>query len=265
MKEKFIVNLYIPVNTILTFNGTWIKHYGFPELLQQDVKIIKQLENSFIPCEKIETGQREVVVDTGMCKRLVKSLSFYQYLLDRMMREAEMSAELGIRNFIVQNCDVNYIKSGVIYWIMRILTSELRLRCSEEFSLGIKINDDFDEWGMDIACRNNFDFMILNKDDKRGQICFQRKLMMNDRVKIYEHSRYDGSMKFSEGIVADDGEDIKNLLYFRNNINAKYPLIVDLYNFDNIKTYKYEADYIILNKTDHNAGLDKDKLEKILS
>jgi hypothetical protein len=73
---------------------------------------------------------------------------------------------------------------------MRSLVTELKLRCSSEFKLGIKLNDNLDEWAIDIACRNNLDFIIIkDKNNKRiGNLCLLRSLMENRNVKIYNDS-----------------------------------------------------------------------------
>jgi len=45
---------------------------------------------------------------------------------------------------------------------MRCLTAELKLICTEEFTIGLKINNH-DDWAIDIACRNKIDYVYINK------------------------------------------------------------------------------------------------------
>jgi len=44
---------------------------------------------------------------------------------------------------------------------MRCLVAELKLICTNEFTIGLKLNEGLDDWAMDIACRNKIDYVYV--------------------------------------------------------------------------------------------------------
>lgn len=281
MKQKLIINLYVPINTILICNDEWRQSLNLPKLTQNDLKIINQLNNSsalpYIGGELI--NQREIVIDSNICIRKVKQLSFYQYLLDRLLNEARNVAQAGIRNFLIENSNAPYFdnKSPVIYWIMRCLTAELKLICTEEFTIGLKINSH-DDWAIDIACRNKIDYVYINKCS--AQLLFKRNYFTH-KSKIYYQFDENNFSIIQEGFIIDE-EKIKDKKEYFTNINGcqnylkqllfypkdiTIPIIIDLWQEDKLNLYCENVDYIICNSCFSKDGYADCGIElnKILS
>lgn len=282
MKQKLIINLYVPINTILTCNDSWRQSLNLPKVNQNDFKIINELrKSSVLPCINGNLqNQKQVLLDSNLCIRKVKSLSFYEYLLERFLRQARESAEAGIRNFIIQNSNAPFFdkREPVIYWIMRVLTSELKLICTDEFKIGLKLNGELDDWSIDIACRNKIDFIYLKKYS--ADLLLQKKQFNHD-IFIYHQFDENNLCINKDGFIIDQEKIKKNINYIKNiynfreylshlsfyPANIKAPILIDLWEQKNINFYKDLVDYIICNSClSYNGyadcGLD---INKILS
>lgn len=288
MINKLIVNLYIPIDTILTCNQEWRESLCFPKVNNQDIKIINELEHSFIPCDKNDIDQRQIVIDTNLCIRKIKSLSFYQFLQNKLIMEATICAKKGIRNFLIQNSNAPYCNHPIVYWLIRVLSAQLRLKCNEEFVIGLRLNDKKDKWSIDIACRNNLNYIIINdqKNINIGNLYLYRTIMNNRTVKIYNNSK--GKILNQQGFIIDTYglqdvqilNEVKKLLYIcqfmerENNSfyphNMKTPVIVDLWDQEMVNLLINDADFIILNSCINNngycdCGINENKLDHYLN
>lgn len=262
MKQKLIINLYVPINTILTCNDSWRQSLNLPKLTQNDYKIINELRKSsalpFIGGDI--SDQRQIVLDSNLCVRKIKSLSFYQYLLDRLLNEARASAEIGIRNFIIENSDAPYFnkKQPVIYWLMRSLTSELKLICTDEFTIGLKLNGGIDDWAIDIACRNKINYIYVEKYS--AELFLQRNQYKSNTLIYTKFNENDFSIKQQGFIIDEDKIDDKekyfiNLMGCRNYLfslpfypkDVQIPIVLDLWDQNKLKDYMNDVDYIICN------------------
>lgn len=280
MKQKLIVNLYVPINTILTCNDDWRQSLSLPKLSSNDYQIINELrKSSALPCVGGQIqDQREIVLDSNLCIRKVKSLSFYQYLLERFLKQARDAAEAGVRNFLVENSNAPYFnkKQPVIYWIMRCLVAELKLICTNEFTIGLKLNEGLDNWSIDIACRNKIDYVYVKNPS--AQLLWQSN-QFNHNINVYYGFDRD-NLSITQGGFIIDEDDIKkdvgclkdvygfreylrHLSFYPQNVNP--PILIDLWEQKNVNIYNDIADYVICNscfsKNGYaDCGLDIDKI-----
>lgn len=276
MKQKIIINLYVPINTILMCNDEWQQSLNLPKLNSNDLKIINELrKSSALPYVGGDIqDSREIVLDSNLCIRKVKSLSFYQYLLNRLLQEARDAAELGIRHFLIQNSNAPYFnkKEPVIYWLMRCLVSELKLICTEQFTIGLKLNGGLEDWALDIACRNKINYIISN--DNIADLCLLRQ-SFNSNVKIYSDFNKQALSINQEGFVFEQDKEhlisfrnyLKSLPFYPKNINT--PVILNVWDLICVPSNVSEIDYIICNscfsKSEYcDCGFDKEVLNKFL-
>ena len=278
MKQKMIINVYVPFNTILTCNYKWNQSLNLPKINADDLRIINELRKSAeLPCIGGDmNNSRQILLDSNICIRKVKSLSFYQYLLDRLLQQARDAAGLGVRHFLIQNSNAPYFnkKQPVIYWIMRCLVRELKLICTDEFSIGLKLNDNLDNWALDIAARNGLDYIICNNNI--ADLYLQRKLF-NDNVKIY--SNFDEKVLSinQEGFIFEDLKDKDNAIGCRNYLkqlpfypkDIEAPVIYSVWDLMSLPKDLSQVDFIMFNycfsKNEYcDCGLDKQALNQFI-
>lgn len=284
MINKLIANLYVPINTILSCNQDWRQSLCLPEVNSQDVKIINQMQKAFLPFIDNNIQQRQIVVDTNFCIRKIKSLSFYKYLLDRLINQATSLANEGIRNFIIQNSNSSYFNNPIVYWMIRVLSSQLKLKCNSQFTIGLRLHFQMNKQALDIACRNNLDYIIINENNEKniGDLFLQRTLMNNKNVKIYN---FNGSSLNQQGFIISTQktqlkqslEILKKHLYIRHMVSQYpffpkkniYPIIVDSWEQKDVNAFLDQADFVILNACLSrygycDCGIDINKLNVVL-
>ena len=156
-ESKIIGMLHIPVNSILASPPEWQRSLGLPAPTAADWTIIEELRKTLDG-----SGFPKPERSSGECLANVKQLSFYDFVRDRMLAEAEIYARNGIRQLMLENTGAPYFTRGhqeaVIYWLMRMLAGLLRNQYPT-FTLGIQLLAFSDDWAMDIACRNRFNFI----------------------------------------------------------------------------------------------------------
>ena len=279
MKQKIIVNLYVPINSILTCDKDWRQALNLPELTNSDTKIINELRrSSALPCVGGDLqNTREIVLDSNLCIRKIKNLSFYSYLLNRLLEQAKYAAELGVKNFLVQNSNAPYFnkKQPVVYWIMRSLVSELKLICPDDFTIGLKLNENLDDWALDIAGRNKINY-VLCKNNNVADLCLQRQLY-NFNVKIYTDFSKQSLSINQQGFVFQSINEKNNVIGCRNYLQSllfypkdkKVPVIMSIWDLIQLPSELSQIEFIIFNSCFSNngfcdCGLDKKVLKKFI-
>lgn len=257
MQTELIATVYIPIRSILVYNENWKKSLGLPSLSVSDIKIIKEL--------KKDTSVSQIIVDQNLCAKKVKSLSFFDYLLNKFLDDAKLYAFFGIRNFLISDDPIDFEETDqVVYWIMRVIAFELRKICSNKFNVGLRIHKE-DKWAIDIACRNYLDFIIIKDYKNYSDISLSRNLCKNsNNLRIYTYyNEFKNIPINAQGIVIKDNREnyLKDdaLLDVHHEINKivqkpfyprgmKFHLLVDYELYDKeISFYKDNVDYIITN------------------
>ena len=157
MKTQIIGMLHIPVNSILASPQEWCAALGLPVGTRADWEIIGGLRDTL----DVHGGiSPEVNPEWGVSQ--VEKLSFYGFVRDRMLSEAAIYLRHGVDTLMLENTGAPYFTRGhqeaVIYWLMRNLAGGLRNAYPVQ-TLGIQILAFTDNWAMDIACRNRFNFV----------------------------------------------------------------------------------------------------------
>ncbi|MBR4612563.1 MAG: hypothetical protein IKO40_07595 [Kiritimatiellae bacterium] len=157
IESKIIGMLHIPVNSIIASPVEWQRALGAPAPTARDWKLIAGLRETLD-----EDGFPRPDRGPAECRAVVEHLSFYGFVRDRMFEEAEVYVRHGIRQLMLENTGAPYFTRGrqeaVIYWLMRVLAGELRKQYPS-LTLGIQVLAFSDDWAMDIACRNRFNFI----------------------------------------------------------------------------------------------------------
>jgi hypothetical protein len=73
---------------------------------------------------------------------------------------------------------------------MRCLVAELKLICTDEFTIGLKLNENIDDWALDIAYRNKINYIVSDGNNIADLYLLRKSLGSN--VKIY--SNFDNSL-----------------------------------------------------------------------
>lgn len=166
MKEqvKRIGMLHIPVNTILAAPVDWQKALRIPKPRHEKnshekvedwttfCMLERSLDENRMPCS---CGCTEEYLDA------VRKLSFYPFLEERMLCEADIYARHGFE-LMLENVGAPYfVRKGqpaLIYWVMRSLVQRLRREYPNHY-LGIQVLAFSDDWAMDIACKCGLNFV----------------------------------------------------------------------------------------------------------
>ena len=145
---------HVPLNTLLASSFSWRQALELPSPCASDWRVVNELEQ--LPW----SDNHDVTVPTAFKK--VKCLSFYPFLCDRMLAEADIYIRHGFGALMLENVAAPYFVRGeqpsVIYWVMRALAVHLREKY-QGIQMGIQILAHSDDWAMDIACRCGLDFI----------------------------------------------------------------------------------------------------------
>ncbi|MBO4511853.1 MAG: hypothetical protein J5746_03730 [Victivallales bacterium] len=158
MKSSQIIGmLHIPVNSILASPKEWCEALGLPVGTMEDWEVIDGLRETLDA-----NGEFSGVAEPDWGVSQVERLSFYGFVRDRMLAEAAIYVRNGISTLMLENTGAPYFCRGhqeaVIFWLMRNLAGVLR-DAYPKLTLGIQILAFTDNWAMDIACRNRFNFI----------------------------------------------------------------------------------------------------------
>jgi hypothetical protein len=162
--EKTIGVVRVPAVGVMLISTEWRRAFSYPEPSRTDWGSIIALKGSVpLACmgndgrspasemSSLSRGQTDIVVSTSHCLRLARSLSFMDFLRERMMSEATIYAQVGIRHLILDFSVDNLIDEPVLYWMARVLADEFRNACGDDIEIGIRMDND--EWSADIGSR----------------------------------------------------------------------------------------------------------------
>ena len=186
--------LHIPVNSIIAAPASWRNALGLPTATSEDWKIIAEME-------AIRPGTENTTAFYSHAGRF----SFYSYLLDRLLREAELYTEYKADSMLLENIAAPYFVRGnqpvVIYAVISALACELRQEYPDN-SFGIQILAFSDDLAMEIAVRNRFSFIRVEsvlfegtrpegRTPNRGNLA---RLYMRRNMLTASEEEYDGPL-----------------------------------------------------------------------
>ncbi len=158
---KSIVGVvHVPVIGIMAMSSGWRKVFSYPEPSRRDWSAIAELRGS-IPSSFAEgsslssLGQREEILSSSHCLKVVKSLSFFEFLYNTMIDEAKTFAQAGIRHLILDFSVDKWFDEPSVYWAARILADLFKSACGDDIRIGIRMDND--EWASDIGSRLGYD------------------------------------------------------------------------------------------------------------
>lgn len=166
--EKTIGVVRVPAVGVMLMSSEWRRVFSYPEPSKADWGRIIELKGSVplicmgndgrssVPeMGSLARGKTDIVVSTSHCLRLARSLSFMDFLRERMMGEATAYARVGMRHLIIDFGVDNLIDEPAVYWMARVLAEEFRNACGDDIEIGIRMDND--EWSADIGSRLGYD------------------------------------------------------------------------------------------------------------
>jgi len=168
-QEQYVIGmLHVPINTILTSAESLRAALGLPAPHPHDWEVIAGLGASLTcrhpVCDWTAdfpslTGLRERLAAAG---ELVRTLSFYRFLEDRMVAEAEIYARNGVHKLMLENTGGPYFVGAdqprVIFALMSSLAAVLR-EAHPLRPIGIQILAFADNLALDIAVHHGLSFV----------------------------------------------------------------------------------------------------------
>ena len=163
MDTSFIANeliamLHIPVDSILASPRKWRRQCGLPQPTKKDWDFIGKLERNSADLDQSIPNSRFIQVIETQCR----SLSFYNYLEERMLSELRCYVDNGVQSVMLENIAAPYFSRDsipvVISGVMGCLAETLR-RESPELHIGIQILAFGDNQAMQIAVRKGLNFI----------------------------------------------------------------------------------------------------------
>ena len=126
LNKTIIGMLHIPVNTILAAPPEWQQQLKLPSIKGTKDR---QILSSFTNWEPNTPFEGNAKTEEAMTQ--IHALSFYRYLQDRMLHEAEIYTENGILTFSLENVGAPYFLNptpmqSAIFAIMLSLACDLR-------------------------------------------------------------------------------------------------------------------------------------------
>ena len=166
--EKTIGVVRVPAVGVMLMSTEWRRVFSYPEPSRTDWGGIIELKGSVpLACmgnegrshasamSSMHLGQADIVVGTSHCLKLARSLSFMDFLRERMMSEATAYAQAGMRHMVLDFSMDGLIDEPAVYWIARVLAEEFRNACGDDIKIGIRMDND--EWSADIGSRLGYD------------------------------------------------------------------------------------------------------------
>ena len=166
--ERTIGVVRVPAVGVMLMSTEWRRAFSYPEPSRSDWGSIVELKGSVplacmgndgrsnaLEMNSMARGLTDIVVSTSHCLRLARSLSFMDFLRERMMDESTVYAQAGIRHLILDFSVDNWIDEPVVYWMARVLADEFRNACGDDIEIGIRMDND--EWSADIGSRLGYD------------------------------------------------------------------------------------------------------------
>ena len=243
--ERIIGVVRVPAVGVMLMSTEWRRFFSYPEPSRSDWGRIIELKGSVpLACMGNEgrsyasamspmyRGQADIVVGTSHCLKLARSLSFMDFLRERMMGESTAYAQAGIRHLILDFSMDGLIDEPVVYWIARVLAEEFRNACGDDIKIGIRMDND--EWSADIGSRLGYDEIFC-----MGTCCASSVSKIRNRLTDGTEKKkpavfscgYAGNKYDIESILLDAPEGI----YVKGNDENGFDAIGDLLNMLNDK------------------------------
>jgi len=158
LNKDIIGMLHVPVNTILAAPQEWRNQLKLPAIKGAKDR---QILSSF--AEWNHDSPFKASEKTAEALERISALSFYRYLQDRMLHEAEIYAKNGITTFLMENIGAPYFLNpapvqSAIFAVMLSLACELR-RAYPQTQMGLQILSYSDPLAMSVACSAGLDFI----------------------------------------------------------------------------------------------------------
>ena len=165
MTKKIIGTVRVPLAKLLCMSSEWRRAFSYPEPSRNDWKGISELCDMLPPLLRGKSAgdslaQREQILSTSHCLKIVRSVSFYQFLNDRMIDEARRYSDAGIRCLLLDFSIEEWFDDDSTYWFVRSLAESFRDACNDEFEIGLKADEN--EWAADVASRLGYDFVVCS-------------------------------------------------------------------------------------------------------
>lgn len=164
-ETEFVGMLHVPVNSIVAAPVSWRDALGLPSAISEDWKIIAELETLWLETKKHALLSPFFTVNAEITVTLhdqVRRLSFYSYLLDRLLREAGLYSKYEADSMLLENIAAPYFvrshQPAVIFAVMSAMAHELR-REYPDGRFGIQLLAFSDDLAMNIAVQNRFSFI----------------------------------------------------------------------------------------------------------
>ena len=158
LNKDIIGMLHVPINTILAAPQEWRSQLKLPNVKgQRDRQVIAEFAGWGPSSPFEEASQTDVAISK------ILGLSFYRYLHDRMLEEAEIYAKNGISTFLMENIGAPYFLNptsmqSVIFAVMLSLSRDLRQNYPNT-QIGLQILSYSDPLAMSVACYAGLDFI----------------------------------------------------------------------------------------------------------
>ena len=158
LNKDIIGMLHVPINTILAAPEEWREQLNLPAVKgTKDRQILASFAAWGVDTPFEAGANMEATME------LIRALSFFRCLLDRMLREAEVYAENGISTFLVENVGAPYFLNpapmqSVVFAVMLSLSCDLRRHYPDK-QIGIQILSYSDPLAMGVACYAGLDFI----------------------------------------------------------------------------------------------------------
>ena len=127
--ERTIGVVRVPAIGVMLMPTEWRRAFSYPEPSRSDWGRIIELKGSVpLACmgndgrspasemDSLARGQADIVVSTSHCLRLARSLSFMDFLRERMMGESTAYAQAGIRHLILDFSADSPIDEQAAFW-----------------------------------------------------------------------------------------------------------------------------------------------------
>ena len=158
LNKDIIGMLHIPINTILAAPPEWRSQLNLPAVKGANDR---QILSSFADWEA--STPYEASSKTEEALNRIHTLSFYGYLQERMLHEAEIYTKNGISTFSLENVGAPYFLNpapmqSAIFAIMLSLACDLRRNYPKTY-IGLQILSYSDSLAMSAACYAGLDFI----------------------------------------------------------------------------------------------------------
>jgi len=156
--KQVIAMMHIPVDSIIASTRSWRVQQDLPVPTAEDWRFIRDLINSGTNIHLAAPELRMLDVVESQCR----SLSFYEYLEERMFDEVACYLDNGVDAVMLENVAPPYFSRetmpAVVPGVMGCLAEALRKKYPQ-LKIGIQVLAFADDQAMQIAVRKGLDFI----------------------------------------------------------------------------------------------------------